>query len=308
MKSPITRRIRLATVVLLVAVQGFYPSTAGAWGLDGHLMAGRAAALRCPKEMPEFFLKAADQLAYLNPEPDRWRDRQERDADPAMSNATSPEHYIDMELAPDSALAAKDRFAFADELKKAGNDISKVGTSPFTILEHFQKLRVEFRLWRAEPDGPKKRFIEQRIINDAGIMGHYVTDGSNPHHTTIHHNGWATENDKGYTLERSFHGRFESQYVRAKIKPDEVLALVSPDAKLLANPKADIIAYLKTSHGKVEALYELEKKGKFDEDQTSQAHKDFTLERLAAGSTMLRDLWWTAWVTSGVEAPTRDGR
>jgi hypothetical protein len=41
-------------------------------------------------------------------------------------------------------------------------------------------------MWRAEKDSNKRKWIEQRIINDAGIPGHYVIDVANPHHTTIH--------------------------------------------------------------------------------------------------------------------------
>jgi hypothetical protein len=36
----------------------------------------------------------------------------------------------------------------------------------------------------------------------------------------------------------------------------------------------------------------------FDEKNESADHRRFAAERLAAAVTMLRDLWWTAWVTS----------
>jgi hypothetical protein len=45
----------------------------------------------------------------------------------------------------------------------------------------------------------------------------------------------------------------------------------------------------------------LEKKEAFGEPTKSAEHKKFAQERLAAGAQMLRDLWWTAWVTSEVK-------
>ena len=59
-----------------------------------------------------------------------------------------------------------------------------MGLLPFKMLEMTQQLRVDFRNWRAAPDSIKP-WIEARIIDDAGILGHYVADGSNPLHTTI---------------------------------------------------------------------------------------------------------------------------
>ena len=63
---------------------------------------------RCPMPAatPAFFRTASRQLAYLNPEPDRWRDRAEQSIDPALEGATAPEHFIDMEMASPAVLAA----------------------------------------------------------------------------------------------------------------------------------------------------------------------------------------------------------
>ena len=90
------------------------------WGDHGHRFIGEAAANALPPSMPEFFRRATAQLAYLNPEPDRWRDRGEAGSDPAMNGAHAPEHYVDFELVPASALAAPDRFAYFDSLRAAG--------------------------------------------------------------------------------------------------------------------------------------------------------------------------------------------
>ena len=103
---------------------------------------------------------------------------------------TSPDHYVDMEMVPAGAFNVASRYDFIVELLKSGRKPADAGFLPYRMLEMFQRMRVEFRLWRAEKDLRRRLWIEQRIINDAGVLGHYVSDGSNPHHTTIHHNGW----------------------------------------------------------------------------------------------------------------------
>jgi hypothetical protein len=51
-------------------------------------------------------------------------------------------------------------------------------------------------------------------------------------------------------------------------------------------------------------FYELDRASRFDTSTTAAVNKAFTVDRLAFGAKMLRDLWWTAWVTSA-PAPGR---
>lgn len=294
----------LATALLVI------PGNLAAWGDAGHRMTGLAAAQRLPDDMPAFFRDAARQLAYLNPEPDRWKDRAESALDPALNGGTSPEHYIDMDLAPPAvlkaALAAPNRFAYGDSLRVANLAANTMGLLPFEILEGAQKLRGDFRLWRIAPDSTTRAWIEARIIDDAGILGHYIADGSNPHHTTKHHNGWVGENPKGYTTDNRFHYRFESAYVQANIKLPDVLAGMTKRPRVLPNLREAIIAYLNTSFGQLDRLYELDKTSAFQPETTTPEQKAFAAARLAAGAEMLRDVWYTAWVTSAPSpAPPR---
>ncbi len=273
-----------------------------AWGERGHYLTGQAAAARLPEAMPAFFRAAAAQLAYLNPEPDRWRDRAESAIDPALDQQSAADHFIDMELVPRdrlaAALAAPNRYAYADTLRTAGVDAAKFGFLPFRILELTQRLREEFRLWRTAPNDQVRAWVQARIINDAGILGHYVADGSNPAHTTINYNGWVGANPNGYATDRRFHSRFESAYVQTHIGIDDVLPGVDPTAHALGALRPAIIAYLDATNAQVEPLYKLDKAAPFDTNTTSPEDKQFTAARLAAGAQMLRDLWWTAWVTS----------
>lgn len=268
------------------------------WGDHGHRISGRAAATNLPAEMPAFFREAVAQLEYLNPEPDRWRNR----TYVAMDDAFEYDHYIDLEVVPDSALAAVNRYAYLAILERGGMDNAarSAGLLPFRILEMYERLIVDFSLWRRTLDDEARRYIEQRIINDAGILGHYVADAANPHHATIHYNGWAegAPNPNGFTTDREFHRRFESDFVGAQITVSELLPHISAWPRRIGDARADILAFIRASNARVNRLYELEKQERFESTTTSPAHEQFAIERLVAGAEMLRSLWFSAWLAS----------
>lgn len=270
------------------------------WGSDGHQMASRAAAETLPAEMPAFFRSATDQLVHLGPEPDRWRSRPLRE----MDQAWSYDHYIDIENVPPAVLEAPDRWVYVRMLYEAGLERPEAdaGFLPFRTLEMYQRLVTGWRMWRAESDPARRTFIEARILNDAGILGHYAADGSNPHHTTIHFNGWAEgkPNPDGYTTSRDFHGRFESDFVRAHVKYQDVRSRVQGAPRSVAGAARKAIwEHVAASNAQVETLYRLEKEIGFDPaGATRPETRDFAASRIAAGADMLRTLWWSAWLES----------
>jgi len=302
----LARRIIAFTAAAALVV--LLPALVFAWGDVGHRIVGEAAALRLPNAAPAFLRSAAKQLGYLNPEPDRWRSRAESSMDAALDRGTQPDHFIDLEMAPPAvlaaALSARDRYGYLDTLTAAHVNGVVMGFFPFRMLELSQQLREDFRQWRAAPDSIKP-WIEARIIDDAGILGHYVADGANPAHTTIHFNGWAGDNPNGYATDKQFHARFESGFVRVNVRLADVLARVDTAARVLPDFRSAIIAYLRESNALVEPMYRLDKTSPFDSLPGAADNKAFAVDRLAAGSRMLRDIWWTAWVTS---APTPNGR
>lgn len=285
--------VLLPATALLVA--GGAPAR---WGFHGHEISGRAAATDLPAAMPPFFRDAVEQLTYLNPEPDRWRGSGFRE----LNEAFRYDHYIDLEVLPDGALDAPDRYAYLFALRDAGvaNPPRDAGLLPFHILELYQRLVVEWRLWRSETDPARRAFIEQRIINDAGTLGHYVTDAANPHHTSVHHDRWADgyPNPRGFTTERGFHARFESAFVQNNVRYEDLVPHTT-QPRLLDDVRAEVIAHIRRSHGRLERLYELDLQESFGPRTRGTEHRAFAVERLAAGANMLRDLWWTAWVRSG---------
>jgi len=296
---------KLVRLVSLLAVS--CPLMVLGWEVHGHTLVGDAAARRLPQDAPAFFRAASDRLAYLNSEPDRWRERADQAWGPAVTGATSADHLIFLDLVPAEALQAPDRFTYLELLRQRGivSPVSRMripGFLPFRILELTQQLRGDFRRWRAATDPRQREWIEERVIDDAGILGHYVADGANPHHTTIHAFGWIGANERGYATDPEFHGRFEDQYVLAHIQLEDILGKVPTQARVLRDTRAAVLQYLAQSHSLVERLYQLDREERFGPSTAGAAHREFAVERLVDGAAMLRDLWWTAWITSG-EAP-----
>lgn len=300
-------RSRAASLLVLLLIPTALLTAAHAprWGFHGHEISGRAAATNLPAGLPAFFRKATEQLAYLNPEPDRWRGEGFREVNEAMRY----DHYIDLEIIPAEVLASADRFRYLSALQDAGiaNPARDAGLLPFRIVELYQRLVVDWRLWRAEKDAGKREMVEQRILNDAGILGHYVSDAANPHHTSVHHNRWAEgyANPRNFTTEPGFHSRFESQYVGANIDAGELVPHMNARPRTLQNVRLETMAHIQRSHSRLERLYELDQQERWSAETRGTAHREFAIERLVAAANMLRDVWWSAWIESARPEPQR---
>jgi hypothetical protein len=165
------------------------------------------------------------------------------------------------------------------------------------MLEAYQKVQVLFRLWRDPKHAAEREQIEQNIVYYAGVLGHYVGDGSQPLHATIHFNGWSTSSNPDLFTREPLHGRFESEYVKAKIKLEDFTGLVST-ARPLKDAFADIVSYLIETSKLTPEVYRMEKTARWDATNTRPDSKQFVAARLAAGSQMLANLWYTAWLNS----------
>ena len=136
------------------------------------------------------------------------------------------------------------------------------------------------------------------ILRDLGVLSHYVGDGSQPHHLTIHYNGWDrdTPNPEGFTTARTTHSTFEGAFVRANVEQAALDAAMRPLSAGTAPIERRVPAYLRTQWGQVVPFYRLEKAGGFTTD--IPAGRAFALTQLAAGASELRDLVVEAWRTS----------
>lgn len=315
-----------AAVMSVLAVA----SSAGAWGAAGHRMVGIAAVEALPDDVPGFVRKAAADIGELARELDRTKG-----SGKLHDEYREGGHFIDLDDAgramggPHIDALPPTRQLYDDALREAGSTLTKAGWLPYAIADAQADLVTNFGLWRVARVGEKraksaahrawfKRDRKRRealILVDIGDLAHYVGDGSQPLHTSIHYNGWGDyPNPRGFTTER-IHNLFEGAFVIQHVRLDDVRAEVKPYTPCQGPAEACINAYLKLSWGHTERLYELEQEGAFrDGDPRGRV---FAAARLGAGATQLRNMITDAWRQSAtaqvgwpkvsVEAVERDG-
>jgi hypothetical protein len=275
---------------------------AWSWGAEGHRYVNQVATQHIPSDMPHFLRKAIAEITYLGPEPDRWRSP----ATFALKNAQEPDHFIDFERVAWLDPLPPGRYEFYRKLyeKRAATAVhpddylpEHVGLQPYIVAEIYGRLVAAFSQYRHlqeqhQPTAP----VERAIVFYAGWLGHYVADGSQPLHTTIDYDGWVGPNPNGYTTEHGIHAQFESTYVAENITAADFAQLLHAPQRL-ADPFADYVDYLRQSNKLVENVYALDKAHAFTGKGSPEGF-DFTTHRLAAGSQMLLNLWYTAWLAS----------
>jgi hypothetical protein len=278
-----------------------HPPFARAWGNEGHRMINRLAAATLPADVPAFLRTetALSEIEYLGPEPDRWRSP----AEPELSAAQAPEHFIDLEPADALGSLPHRRLDFEAKVFAAGERPEKIGLQPWETTEVWERLKAAMREYRhLAASGQDTRPVEQAILFYAGWLGHYVGDGSQPLHTTVQYNGWVGLNPNGYSTLHQIHWQFEGPFVAANLHAPQVEALMTPPQALEGDMFDDYVAYLRHTATFVEKVYQLEKVGGFTGAGTSES-RDFTAARLAAGASMLRDMIYTAWLESAAIVP-----
>src|SRR5579862_2648977 len=309
-KTPSGPFASIVSIVLVIMLFFIGQLPAFGWGNRGHTDINFVAAKNIPSSMPAFLRtsSAAARIAYLGPEPDRWRGGSEY----ALNNAQSPDHFIDLERIAGLGPLPRGRYEFYKMLyaKRAAtrnhpDDFlpENVGLQPYITMEIFERLKVAFRDYRnLKQAGKDTGPVEQDAIFYAGWLGHYVGDGSQPLHTSIDYDGWVGANPDGFTTQHGIHWRFENDFVNRTITAKDFAPLVGP-AHELTDPFGDYLKYLWESHALVKQVYQFDKSGSFNGAGTPEAVK-FTEQRLAAGAQMLLDLWYTAWLESAEPVPS----
>ena len=288
-------------------------SQALAWGATGHRLIGRAAAAALPSQAP-LFLRDANAVAAageLAREPDRWRAAgRTHDAD------RDPAHFLDLDDAgtvlggPPLAALPDTRAAYDAALRAVGSDSWKAGYLPYSIIDGWQQLAKDLGYWRADTAGAAKTTnAAHRVwlladlarrqalaLRDAGVLAHYVGDGSQPLHVTIHFNGWrSATNPKGYT-NAAIHSLFEGELVRRSVDEAAVSAAMAPSAEVGSDLGRWTANYLAATGRQVIPLYDLERAGGLVPGDPRG--RDFVTARLGAGAAALRDLIVAAWLAS----------
>ena len=294
--------------------------SASAWGTKGHNLINHLAAVSLPASFPAFMRTqaAVEELSDLGIELDLLKG-----AGTEWDSENNPGHYIDLSL--DDTVAGfplrnlpATREAYDTSLRTRGSDQYKSGYLPYSILQGWEQLRMEFAYWRVDRyeamhakttalrmKGATHRGIDETIIlRDAGVWGHFVADASQPLHISVHFNGWGNyPNPNGYSNSKHIHDLFESAYVDRYITLPAVarllLPLKVPRAGTLVSGKEamrNIARYLSASNATVTELYKIEKAGEFNHP-TPEATL-FVAARLAFGAGELRDLIVWAWEDS----------
>jgi hypothetical protein len=309
-------RLSLSLITVFTALNvGAGPALA--WGGKGHEMQARTAIKALPAEIPAFFRYAEEEMAFLISEPDRWRTSEQ----PALNETTGVNHTFKWELAPKPLPA--NRHLFIMELARSKNvDPAKrdlvrdFGTGPYGIQEWAEMLTGAFRRWRAmgettPADIARKRMHEKSILFMAGVLGHWITDLSQPIHASIHVHGWhpSVPNPNGYTgPEKDPHGRYETQYVDRAIELADVSALVDNQPRVVGDWLREAEQYIAATNTHVEQIYIWDKQAPWGSGREPAEAKPFTAARLADGARMLRDVWYSAWVRSGRPVPKFETR
>ena len=285
----------------MLGIVAVFPLIAHAWGNEGHRMINRLAITTLPADVPAFLRTPAAirEVAYLGPEPDRWRSP----AEPELNAAQAPEHFIDLELADKLGTLPHKRLDFEAEVFAAGERPEKIGLQPWQATEVWERLKAAFREYRKlSAANQDTRPVQQAILFYAGWLGHYAGDAAQPLHTTIQYNGWVGPNPHGYTTDHKIHWQFEGPFVGANIHLPQIKARMTPPHEMKGDMFDDYLAFLRQSKTHVEEVYQLEKAGGFVGHGTKRS-RDFAASRLAAGASLLRDMIYTAWLRSAEPAP-----
>jgi hypothetical protein len=285
-----------------------------AWGAKGHRIIGVVAARNFPAEIPEFLRtqEAVARLGELTREPDR-----SRSAGNPHDQDRDPGHFVDVSDdgtilgGPALAQLPANREDYDTTLRAHGSDQYKAGWLPYSIMDGWQQLVKDFALWRADVAGEKfakdpvdrewfafdRRLRELITLRDLGEWSHFVGDGSQPLHATVHFNGWGDfPNPQGFTLATNFHARFETAFIDANISEDDVTPLLAAPSQCHCSIQQHTIDYLTRTQTYVEETYRLDQDHGLD-TATPDA-KRFVAARLAEGAAMLRDMVTDAWAAS----------
>jgi hypothetical protein len=300
---------RSSTAVLLLAMICL-PQAAYPWGGRAHSVIDRTAVDTLPEDGPVFLKKYADYIAGSASIPDTWRGASE----PFSKIEEDPNHGWFREQFAFMKVIPRSRYEFVLELYRENLRIRKsepeeakrmnvrwTGTLPYAAAEVYGHMVADMRLLRRErAAGRDTAFLEQTCAFYVAWMGHYIGDGAQPLHDTIHHDGWQGPDPKGYTRDPKIHGRFESAYVDTiGLTEQDITPLIGKPGHLQGDVFELILGHLDEAGSSVEAIYQMDKRGAFADAHDTEA-REMVYSRTAAGARMLRDLVYRAWLESAL--------
>jgi len=301
---------RRCSLAILITAALCIPEPAFSWGTRAHAVIDHTAIDTLPDDGPVFLRKYADYIAGSASIPDTWRQASE----PFSKIEEDPNHGWFREQFSFMNEIPRSRYEFVLALYREYLRIEKsdpenarrmnvrwTGTLPYAAAEVYGHLVADMRyLRKARADGKDTTFLEQTCAFYVAWMGHYIGDGSQPLHDTIHHDGWQGPDPNGYTRDPKIHGRFESQYVDAiSLTEEDILPRIGKPGHLQGDVFDLILAHLDEAGSNVETIYKLDKRNAFANVHDQEA-REMVYSRTAAGACMLRDLVYRAWIESAL--------
>lgn len=308
------RRIALFSLSLLAIAQ---PSAVLAWGGRGHAVIDQAALATLPADGPVFLQNYAEFIAEEAGAPDTWRGSSE----PFSKIDEDPNHTWFVERLRFLGSVPRSRYAFVlavyrehERLRKIGPKAAErmnvrwTGTLPYTVMEGYGRIVAGMRSLRSKQSkGEPTANVEQAIAFYTAWMSHCIADGANPHHSSVHCEGWVGDNPKGYAQGGAIHGKFEIGYADAiNLQASDIVGRIGTPQRQQGDVFGSVLQFLNDSNAEVETIFDLDKRGIFA-DPASWEGRDFVYRRSAAGAAMLRDLLYRAWKESakpGVGEPS----
>ena len=321
---PPSRRVSLVRIACVVL--GLAPLPSRAWYEPGHRIINRLAIDSLPREFPSWVRDpaVAERIVFLSQEPDRWR----RTREALLQHDNAPDHVVDFDqiawagidvstLTPfryefvaqilKGRAAHAERFPAVDPVNDPNHSLGLPGFLPWAIAEYYAKLQVQFSYLKTyEGYGTADEIANARanVVYVMGVMGHFVGDGSQPLHTTVHNRGWVGPNPNHYAT-NDIHALIDGGFIaKAGIALGELEPKVVPAHPLDLAPRhdgrdpifVDIVDYLLATRATVEPMYQLLRDRKLvDGGPGSREGRAFIEDRLVAAGEMLGSLWLTAW-------------
>jgi len=305
-----------AILAVLLGLALTAPAPAFAWGATGHRIINGDAARTLPESVPPFLRtpQAIAEIAALGPEADR-----DRGAGKTRDGDEDPAHFLDLD--DDGTIGGTVKLSQLPATREAYDTALRKGARPtdqyargfvqYEIADGYELLVKDFAIWRVDAyaeahavSTADKTFYdddrglrETLILRDIGFWGHFVGDASQPLHVSVHFNGWGDyPNSNNYTQSKKIHAKFESDFVNAHTSAGAVLSHIGPYVPAPGPILPRVEAYLAQTNAFVPTVYRLEGAGAFD--AVTPEAVGFTLDRLAAGAQMMRDLIADAYAES----------
>ncbi|MSU32850.1 MAG: hypothetical protein EXS25_09390 [Pedosphaera sp.] len=299
----------------------------GAWDYELHRFVNQIALKTLPDSFPAFVrtTEAAERIAYLSGEPDRWRNSNEG----ALKHVNETDHFFNIEDLESLGLRLDELTGFREEFvasivtarmqKSALFELNWAsmgpnrnrwvpGLLPWKLAEEYGRLKSGFSCLKTfEQHGGQTLEIvnaQASVVQVMGVMGHFAGDAAQPLHTTRHYNGWVGLNPSRYTTNRTFHAWIDGGFIRKSgLDKEAILRRVRP-ARLLwksSNP-SDIepvfsltLNFVREQFTQVDVFYSAEKSGALKGAGTAVGRNLMETQLLKAGQ-FLGDLWYSAWI------------